>query len=70
MTMTTKSASKASATPPTADDHTLCDVDVTVGRAVYWQDEQRGGLIHEVPKHIALQWLEDGHAAVVYEPPA
>ncbi|MBB5162483.1 hypothetical protein [Mycobacterium sp. AZCC_0083] len=70
MTMTTKTASKAAAAPQTEDDHKLCDVDVTVGRLVYWDGEQRGGLVHGVPKHIALQWLQDGHAAVVYEPTA
>jgi hypothetical protein len=67
MTMTTKSTRKTK-TEPTPDDQKLCDVDITVGRAVYWQDEQREGLVHDVPKHLALEWLHAGHAAVVYEP--
>lgn len=66
MTMTTKRTKPKPS--PTTDDQTLCDVDVTPGRAVFWQDEQREGLVHDVPKHIALQWAATGLATAVYEP--
>jgi hypothetical protein len=57
---------KAELTP---DDLTLCSIDVTPGRAVYWHNEQREGVVHDVPKHIAMDWLTRGIVAVVYEPP-
>ena len=64
MTMTRK----AKAAPPTPDDHKPCDVDVTVGRAVFHDGEQREGLVHGVPKRLALAWLAAGHVRIVYEP--
>jgi hypothetical protein len=67
MTMTTKNTRKRAA-DPTPDDHTLCDVDVTPGRAVYWDGEQREGTLRGVPKHIATDWLKAGHANAVHEP--
>lgn len=66
--MTTKSTRSKPATAPTADDHTLCSVDIKDGIAVYWQDDQRGGTLQDVPKHVALQWLKAGYASAVYEP--
>lgn len=66
MTMTTKSARHAH--EPSPDDHKPCIVDVTPGVAVYWQGDQREGTIHDVPKHIAMEWLRKHFARVVYEP--
>jgi hypothetical protein len=58
--------------PPRDDNHadadTLCTVDVTPGRLVYWDGQQRGGTLRDVPKHIAMQWLQARYASVVYEP--
>jgi hypothetical protein len=68
MTMTTKSTRKRVGQTPTPDDHTLCNVDITRSRAVFWQGEQREGMVRDVPKHLAMQWLTEGLAAVVYEP--
>ena len=65
--MTTESTRKPK-TEPTPDDHLLCEVDVTRGRAIFWDGEQREGRLHDVPKSLALQWLAAGHAAAVYEP--
>jgi hypothetical protein len=67
MTMTTK-RSRGAAPDLGPDDLKLCAVDVTVGRAVFWHDEQREGQVHDVPKHLALQWLHEGLVSVVYEP--
>ena len=67
MTMTTKRA-RGAAPELSPDDLKLCGVDVTVGRAVFWHNKQREGLVHDVPKHLALQWLHEGLVSVVYEP--
>lgn len=68
MTLTTKTARKQPTGPTTVDDHALCSVDVTVGRAVYWDGEQREGSIKGVPKHVAMEWLKAGHVRTVHEP--
>jgi hypothetical protein len=68
MTMTTKRARKPTPTPLTDNPDALCSVDIADGRAVYWDGEQRGGTIDQVPKHIAIDWLLKRYATMVYEP--
>lgn len=68
--MTTKTNRRKATVAQTAtvDDNTLCDVDIKDGIAVYWQEEQRGGTLRNVPKAIAMQWLQAGYATSVHDP--
>lgn len=54
----------------TRRDTTPCTVDVAPGVLVFWDGEQRGGALRNVPKYLAMQWLRYRFANVVYEPRA
>jgi type IV secretory pathway VirB10-like protein len=49
-------------------DTTPCTVVVESGRLVFWQGQQRGGELHNVPKHLAMRWLKQRWVRYIMEP--
>ncbi len=45
-----------------------CAVVVAPGTLVYHDGQQRGGVVHGVPKHLAMQWLKQRFVLSVAEP--
>ncbi|GJP27827.1 hypothetical protein NJB18091_05780 [Mycobacterium marinum] len=43
-------------------------VQVRAGTLVYHDGKQRGGLIDNAPKHLAMQWLKQRFVDVIYQP--
>jgi hypothetical protein len=49
-------------------DTTPCTVEVAPNTLVFWDGQQRSGVLHRVPKHTAMHWLRQRWVRVVYEP--
>jgi hypothetical protein len=49
-------------------DVTPCDVDVTPGIVVFWNDDHRSGRLHDVPMYLAMHWRKHSWATIVTEP--
>lgn len=65
--MTTRTVRGKRKQPPR--DTTPVTVQVRAGTLVYWDGAQRGGLVDNVPKHVAMEWLKQRFAKVIYEEP-